>query len=145
MGLILDTSAIVAWERATNSGGAIHLDPSEELAMPAVVWAEALAGVRLASTAQRAAHRLARLEAIRSVTGIEPFTPTIAEHYADVFAELHQKGQLIPQNDLAVAATARSLGFGVLVGPNDEEHFRRIDGLSVRLFGTSATEQNDLD
>ena len=147
MGLILDTSAIVAWERATNSGGAIHLDPSEELAMPAVVWAEALAGVRLASTAQRAAQRLARLEAIRSVTGIEPFMSMIAEHDADVFAELHQKGPLIPQNDIAVAvaATARSLGFGVLVGPNDEEHFRRIDGLSVRLFGTAPTDQAGLD
>ena len=136
MGLILDTSALVAWERAVGSGEAIRMDPAEELAMPAVVWAEALAGVRLASTALRAAQRLARLEAIRRVTGIEPFTASIAEHYADVFAELHQKGTLIPQNDIAVAATARSLGFAVLVGPNDEEHFRRIEGLAVRLFAS---------
>ena len=50
MGLILDTSAIVAWERAIHSGREVDLDPSEELIVPAIVWAEALAGVRLADS-----------------------------------------------------------------------------------------------
>lgn len=136
MGLILDTSAIVAWERAAASGHALDLNPKEELVVPAIVWAEALAGVRLADSAKRAAQRLARLEAIRRVTGVEPFTAGIAEHYADIFAELHERGQLIPQNDITVAATARSLGFGVLVGAQDEAHFRRIDDLEVRVLGT---------
>lgn len=135
MGLILDTSAIVAWERVMGAGQAVGMDPGEELALPAIVWAEALSGVRLADSAQRAAQRLARLEAIRQVTGVEPFTARIAEHYADIFAELHQRGALIPQNDMQVAATARSLNFGVLVGPKDEAHFRRVEGLEVRVFG----------
>lgn len=103
--------------------------------MPAIVWAEALIGVRLATDAARAVRRLARLEAIRRVTGIEAFTPEIAEHYADIFAELSRKGRLIPQNDIAVAATARSLRFGVLVGPGDEAHFREVDGLKVECLG----------
>ena len=136
MGLILDTSAIVAWERAIVAGQRISMDSAEELALPAIVWTEALSGVRLANTAQRAAQRLARLEAIRKVTDVEPFTATIAEHYADIFAELHQQGNLIPQNDIAVAATARSLNFGVLVGPKDEAHFRRVQGLEVHVLGT---------
>ncbi|MDA0767192.1 MAG: type II toxin-antitoxin system VapC family toxin [Verrucomicrobia bacterium] len=135
MGLILDTSAIVAWERVMGAGQAVEMDPGEELALPAIVWAEALSGVRLADSAQRAAQRLARLEAMRQVTGVEPFTARIAEHYADIFAELHQRGALIPQNDMQVAATARSLNFGVLVGPKDEAHFRRVEGLEVRVFG----------
>jgi predicted nucleic acid-binding protein len=134
MGLILDTSAIVAWERAIGAGKAVGMEPGEELALPAVVWAEALSGVRLADTALRAARRLARLEAIRQITGVEPFTARIAEHYADIFAELHHEGTLIPQNDIQVAATARSLEFGVLVGPKDEAHFRRVEGLEVRVF-----------
>ena len=135
MGLILDTSAIVAWERVMGAGQAVEMDPGEELALPAIVWAEALSGVRLADSAQRAAQRLARLEAMRQVTGVEPFTTRTAEHYADIFAELHQRGALIPQNDMQVAATARSLNFGVLVGPKDEAHFRRVEGLEVRVFG----------
>ncbi len=134
MGLILDTSALVAWERAQNDGRTLALDDSEELVMPAVVWAEALAGVRLADSVARATRRMARLEALRRVIGVEPFTAETAEHHADIFAELTQSGTMIPQNDIAVAATARCLGCGVLVGPRDEAHFRRIDGLEVRLL-----------
>lgn len=133
MGLILDTSALVAWERALHRGMDLSLGDHEELIMPAVVWAEALAGVRLADSAMRAARRLARLEAIRKITGIEPFTAVTAEYHADIFAELTADGTMIPQNDICVAATARSLGCGVLVGPNDEAHFHRVRDLDVRV------------
>jgi predicted nucleic acid-binding protein len=44
---------------------------------------------------------------------------------------LSRAGRLIPSNDLAVAATALDLGFGVLVGPTDEAHFRAVPGLRV--------------
>jgi len=135
MGLILDTSALIAWERASGGGGLLELPDDEELILPAIVWAEALAGVRLADSAMRAARRLARLEAIRKITGVEPFTAWIAEHHADIFAELTARGTMIPQNDLAVAATARALGCGVLVGPRDEAHFRCVEGLEVRVLG----------
>lgn len=134
MGLILDTSALVAWERARNAGQLLALAETEELVMPAVVWAEALAGVRLADSAQRAARRLAWLEAVRRLMGIEPFTAETAEHHADIFAELAENGAMIPQNDIAVAATARYLKFGVLVGPRDEAHFRRISDLEVHVL-----------
>jgi len=135
MGLILDTSALIAWERAHGLGEDLLLADDEELIMPAVVWAEALAGVRLADSAMRAARRMARLEAMRKITGIEPFTAVTAEYHADIFAELTAQGMMIPQNDIAVAATARSLGCGVLVGPKDEAHFRRVQGLEVRVVG----------
>lgn len=134
MGLILDTSAVVAWERALGAGREVVMDPAEELAVPAIVWAELLTGVRLADSAARAAQRMARLGAIRAVAGVEPFTAAIAEHYADIFAELSGRGTLIPQNDIAVAATARFLGFGVIVGPRDDEHFRQVAGLEVRVL-----------
>lgn len=135
MGLILDTSAIISMERASQAGGEIKLRYDEELCIPAIVWAEALTGVRRADTAMRAAKRMTFLEKIRRVAGIEPFCEETAEHYADIYAELSTEGQMIPQNDIAVAATARSLGFGVLVGPKDEAHFRRIEGLEVRVLG----------
>ena len=135
MGLILDTSSVIAWERSGQGGEPLLLDPDENYALPAIVWAELMVGVRLASNAQRAARRSARLHALRSVTGIESFTPETAEHYADIFFELSEKGRLIPQNDMAVAATARALGFGVLVGPADESHFRAVPDLEVRVLG----------
>jgi predicted nucleic acid-binding protein len=77
---------------------------------------------------------MARLEALRRAMGIEPFTAETAEHHADIFAELTQSGTMIPQNDIAVAATARCLACGVLVGTKDEAHFRLIAGLEVRVL-----------
>jgi hypothetical protein len=35
----------------------------------------------------------------------------------------------------AVAATAIALGFGVLVGPSDEQQFRVVPGLRVEVLG----------
>lgn len=134
MGLILDTSAIIAWERALASGREVALGDEEELVMPAIVWAEALAGVRLADSPLRATKRLGVLERIRRVIGVEPFTAETSEHYADIFAELSLEGVMIPQNDISVAATARLLGYGVLVGPKDEAHFRRVAGLEVKVL-----------
>jgi predicted nucleic acid-binding protein len=134
MGLVLDTSALVELERLLPRDPPDNLPWEEELILPAVVWAEALAGVRLADTPLRAAQRRARLESLRAQVPIEPFSAETAEHYADIFAELMQSGQMIPQNDIAVAATARSARFGVLAGPKDEKHFQRVRGLTVRVL-----------
>lgn len=140
MGLVLDTSALIELERALQAGVAEHLAWDDELVLPAIVWAEALSGVRMADSATRAARRRAHLETIRMLTGIEPFSAAIAEHYADIYAELSARGELIPQNDMAVAATARELGFGVLVGARDEAHFRRVAGVPVKVIGAGPAD-----
>jgi predicted nucleic acid-binding protein len=134
VGLVLDTSALVELERLLPHEPLSNLPWDEEVILPAIVWAEALTGVRLADTPLRAAQRRARLEALSSRVSIEPFSAEIAEHYADIFAELMQSGQMIPQNDIAVAATARAVGFGVLAGPQDEKHFQRVPGLTIRVL-----------
>ena len=135
MGFVLDTSALIELERDLHTGQTAKLPWDEETVLPAVVWAEALIGVRMAKSAVRASRRRAHLEAIRLQTGIEPFTAATAEHYADIYAELSAQGALIPQNDMAVAATARELQFGILVGPNDEAHFRRVRGVPIEVIG----------
>lgn len=135
MGLILDTSALVALERAGASlAEALTPLSEEEVAVPAIVVAELLAGVRLARDARRAAQRRAKIDAILALAPVIDFSAEIAETWADLFAELERRGRRIPANDLAVAATAAFLGFTVLVGPQDEEHFRRIDKISVETL-----------
>jgi len=134
MGLVLDTSALIELERSLDRETPPAMPLDETIVMPATVWAEALIGARLADSPARAARRRAHLETLRNQTEIEPFSPEVAEHYADIYAELSKLGCLIPQNDIAVAATGRFLGFCVLVGPGDEEHFRRVSGLAVRVF-----------
>lgn len=66
---------------------------------------------------------------------MKPFTDETAEDYADIYEELTAEGRMIPQNDISVAATARTLGFGVLVGPKDEAYFMRVKGLEVSVLG----------
>ena len=106
----------------------------DTLTIPAIVWAEAVIGILLAESPARAASRRKRLDNVRSALGIEPFTAEAAEHYAEIYAALSRAGRMIPANDIAVAATARALGAGVLVGPRDEAHFRTVPGLLVRVL-----------
>lgn len=140
MAIVLDTSALVELERSLDREQPPASLGDETVVVPAIVWAEALIGARLAGSPQRAARRRAHLEAIRLRAEIEAFTPEIAEHYADIYAELSQTGALIPQNDIAVAATCRALGCSVVVGPNDAEHFRRVQSLDVRVLSAEPPE-----
>ena len=48
---------------------------------------------------------------------------------AEIYAELHRRGELIGDADILIAATADVRGIGVAT--NNEAHFRRIDGLRV--------------
>lgn len=132
MGLVVDTSVLIALERSRIPLASLNL--SEDLVLPAIVWAEVLCGVRLADTQQRAAARMASLLTLRNVVTFKPFTLRVAEHYADIYSEMAKLGTPIPQNDIAVAATARSLGYGVLLSGADEKHFRRVSGLRVVLL-----------
>lgn len=135
MGLVIDTSALIALERAGRDWDA-QLAPlaSEPVAIPAIVYAELLVGVALAGSGKRAAARRAKIEALVRAVGLVDFGETIAAQWAELFALLSRKGQLIPSNDLCVAATARQLGFGVLVGPTDEVHFRKVPQLRVEVL-----------
>jgi predicted nucleic acid-binding protein len=130
MGLVIDTSALVALERSGDSWSD-GLPADERVSVPAIVYAELLVGVHLADHPRRAARRRAKIDALLSVAPVVEFGPAVAERWADLYARLGRDGRLISGNDLAVAATAIDLGFGVLVGPNDEAHFRQVPGLRV--------------
>lgn len=121
--------------RGTGWESLLGPDPGEVVTLPAIVYAEILVGVALADTPERASRRRGRLEDLVAITGVVDFGQGIAERWASLFAELSREGRLIPANDLAVAATALHLSFGVLVGPAEEEHFRRVPGLRVEIIG----------
>lgn len=142
MGLVLDTSAIVAVERAAGASGGwetlFETLPDEPVTLPAIVFAELLVGVRLADSARRARSRRVKLDALVDLTGIVEFDAQVAQHWAERFATLSKRGRLIPANDLAVVATADHLGYGVLVGPEDEAHFRAVPDLRVEALSAQA-------
>jgi predicted nucleic acid-binding protein len=129
MGLLIDTSALVALERSGDDWSAGL--PNERAAIPAIVYAELLVGVKMADSRKRAASRRAKIDALLASAPIADFGSAEAERWADLHARLSGAGHPIPSNDLAVAATALELEYGVLVGPDDELHFRRVPDLRV--------------
>jgi predicted nucleic acid-binding protein len=129
MGLVIDTSALVALERS--QADLSDVLPDEDAALAAIVYAELLVGVKMADSRSRAASRRAKIDALLAVVPVVDFGSAEAERWADLYAELSRTGSLIPANDLAVAATALERGYGVLVGPNDESHYRRVPKLRV--------------
>lgn len=142
MGVVIDTSALVAAERRRPSepgrvatwSALLGQIAAEPVVLPAIVYAELLVGVELADTVARAAARRTRIEALTAQVPVVDFHAAIAATWAQLFAALSRSGQLIPANDLAVAATAMHLGYRVLVGPSDERHFRSVPGLDVVPF-----------
>jgi predicted nucleic acid-binding protein len=134
MGLVIDTSALVELERRGDwdiTGSPLYDEPA---VIAAIAYAEVMVGVRLADTAARARQRKARLDALVSHCPIVEFNRAMAERWSDVFAQLSRDGKMIPSNDIAVAATALELDLGVLVGPADEKHFRRVAGLRCAVL-----------
>jgi predicted nucleic acid-binding protein len=127
----MDTSALAALERRGDAAGVLEELGEELVAIPAAAYAEMLAGAYLADTPERAARRRGQIAALAGRVPVVDFDDAIAERWAALFAGLKRRGRVIPANDLAVAATALHLGFGVLVGPTGEAHFQQIDGLRI--------------
>ena len=121
-------------ERAGSSWEVLLADLDEAVVVPAIVYAELLVGAELALSAGRGRIRRAKVAALVGRVPLVEFGREIAERWAELFAQLSRSGQLIPANDLAVASTALHLGFGVLVGGRDEQHFRRVPKLRVQTL-----------
>jgi predicted nucleic acid-binding protein len=135
VGLVIDTSAAVAIERAGDDWSRL-LDAvaRESVALPAIVYSELLVGAALAATPKQAKRRRGAVVALAGAVDIVDFGPAIAERWSQLFADLTRQGTMIPSNDMAVAATALHLDYGVLAGPMDEAHFRTVPGLRVEVL-----------
>ena len=69
------------------------------------------------------------LEELVHYIPVLPCSVEVAKHYADIRASLSQKGKMIGNNDLWIAAHARSLGY-TLVSNNIKE-FERVEDLAL--------------
>jgi tRNA(fMet)-specific endonuclease VapC len=143
VGLVIATSALIDAERLALRAAAawdtvLARLGDQPAVLPAIVYAEALAGVELAGSTQRATARRARLDALAAAIPVVDFDVDVARAWARLFAAQRRSGRMIPANDLAVAATAVHLGYSVLVGAGDEKHFRAVEGLEVATLTSPA-------
>lgn len=130
MGLILDTSVIVAAERRTLSLGAL-LDSaaSEPVGIAALTASELLHGCHRAADAASRARRFAFVEALVDRIPVYEFGLGEARRHAELWAALAREGALIGAHDMHIAATA--LARGCTLATLNERDFRRVPGLRL--------------
>jgi predicted nucleic acid-binding protein len=65
------------------------------------------------------------------LSGVDVLSPdeTVAHRWAEIRAGLRSRGQLLPDNDLWIAATA--LARGLTLVSRNVRHFQRIEGLKL--------------
>lgn len=139
MGVAIGTSVFVELERRSRElVGGLGMKVTDDVFISALVVAELWIGVELADSAERRSKRLQKIEALLKHGTVLPFDEEVAPTYARIYAALRRARTPIPANDLAIAALSVHHGHEILVGPGDEQHFRSVPGLKVRVLGRNA-------
>ena len=134
MGLILDSSVVIAAERRGDSPvqlveQAIAMAGNQEAALSSVGLTELVHGIYRATTTQMRLRRKSFIDELRIALTIYPYTEETALLAGRIDGEQTAKGSIIPFSDLLIGATALSLGYSVLTG--NVRHFKLIPGLNV--------------
>lgn len=99
---------------------------ANELAVSVITLGELRFGAEKSQAKERA---MAVIDELINLMNIEALTDDVTGHYGEIRAALQKSGQRIGNNDLWLAAHARSQDW-ILV-TNNEKEFLRVDGLRV--------------
>jgi tRNA(fMet)-specific endonuclease VapC len=126
--LILDTGVLVAAVR-----GQATVPDDADVAIPAIVIAEYLAGVHLDQDAGRRAAQHAFLDEVLAVIPVCTYDRSVAEHHADLLAYTARQGRRRGPHDLIVAATGRATDRTILT-TDLQARFGELPGVNVRTI-----------
>lgn len=134
LGLVLDSSSIVAGERRkqtfTEIIEAVRVRVGEiPIVLCSVTTAEIGHGIYRAHTADVREQRRAFLDEMKATIPIYPVAEATAEIVARVGGEQAAQGINLPLADLLIAACALELGYAV--GTSNLRDFGRVPGLAV--------------
>ncbi len=134
MGLILDSSVLVAAERqgfnARQMLAAIaHKVGETDIALSVVTLIELAHGAARADTPERKSRRQQFIRELRMAMPIHPISESVALRTGEVDGENQARGIRVPLSDLLIGVTALELGYAVATA--NARHFRLISGLSV--------------
>ena len=134
MGLILDSTIVIAAERRGNSPQqlvqqVIQLAGNQEAALSSIGLTELVHGIYRANSSEKRIRRQSFINELRSGLVVYPFTDETALLAGRIDGEQTAKGVNIPFIDLLIGATALSLGFSVLTA--NLRHFKLIPGLNI--------------
>jgi tRNA(fMet)-specific endonuclease VapC len=126
VGLVIDTSVLVAAERASSG---LELPADEEVGLSTVVLMEYWKGVERTDSAVCRRRRVEFFERATSTFQLFAVTAATATTAARVSSDLTSAGVAIGAVDLLIAATALERDWGVLT--LDARDFGRVPGLRV--------------
>jgi predicted nucleic acid-binding protein len=134
MGLILDSSVLVASERkgknARQTFLAIAGEIGEtEIGISVITLIELAHGAARADSLERKAKREKFIQEVVTAVPVHPVSVMIALRAGFLDGENQARGTRVPLPDLLIAVTALELGFSV--GTANLRHFKQVAGLSV--------------
>lgn len=97
---------------------------ANQLAISVITLAELIFGAEKSINVNK---NLAIVNDFVSRLAVLPYDEQSAFHYGDIRASLEKKGKVIGDNDLHIAAHARSKG--LIVVTNNTREFKRVEGL----------------
>lgn len=134
LGLVLDSSTVIAAERRKESiadfiESILRAHGPLELSLSPVSVAELVHGIFRAQTPLASQRRRQYIEELVNLLPVHPVTKQTGWLVGQIQGQEAAKGNLLPFNDLMIAAAAIEQGYAVLTG--NVRHFQRIPGLQV--------------
>jgi predicted nucleic acid-binding protein len=134
VGLILDSTALVAAERSGDSARqlleSIALQSGDqEMAISVVTVLELAHGIARADRAERRDIRRRFLDELLAGVPVQPVTVPVALRAGQIDGQAQSNGIRIPLSDLLIGVTALEMGYRVATA--NIRHFQKIPGLAV--------------
>ena len=134
MGLILDSSVLIAAERTGSSARQVLSEiagraAGEDVAFSVVALIELAHGAALADTAERKTMRRRFLQELTTAFPVHPVTVPVALRAGQIDGECTAKGVRIALSELLIGVTALELGYRVATA--NVRHFQMIPGLEI--------------
>jgi tRNA(fMet)-specific endonuclease VapC len=130
MGFLIDSNILIAAERGkfslANLGQSL---PTDALGIAAITASELLHAIYRAQDPAVGARRQRFVESIFENFPVFPFDLPVARLHAQLWADLSKRGMMIGAHDLLIAATASTLGYGVVTA--NVREFSRIPNLPI--------------
>lgn len=134
LGVVLDSSTVITAERRGLSVvqliEAIQAAHGEiEISLSPVSLAELVHGIYRAKNPEVSQRRRAYIEEMADLVPVHPVTKQTAFLVGQIQGQEAAKGNVLPLNDLIIAAAAIEQGYAVLT--ENQRHFHKIPGLTV--------------
>jgi tRNA(fMet)-specific endonuclease VapC len=125
--VLLDTNIIIALLEGDEAVLSV-LDRTREVFIPVIALGELFFG---AAKSARPVDNTAKVERFAAGRSILACDAEVAQEYGRLRHGLRAKGRPLPENDIWIAATAKSHG---LVLVTRDRRFREVDGLSLEAW-----------